>query len=66
MTLLANSPIKPRPSTLPLHSALAMNDVDDFFAEQDRRMSFPDEDVDEYIQMRLAAPRRNQYVIGPP
>jgi hypothetical protein len=37
-----------------------MNDVDDFFAEQDRRMSIPNEDVDEYIQTRLG---KNQYVI---
>lgn len=40
-----------------------MNDVEDFFAERDRRMSIPDEDVDEYIQTRLAVTRKNQYVI---
>lgn len=40
-----------------------MNDVDDFFAEQDRRMSIPDEDVDKYIQTRLAAKGKNQYVL---
>ena len=40
-----------------------MNDVDDFFAEQDRRMSIPDEDVDEYIQTRLVVTRKNRYVI---
>lgn len=41
-----------------------MNEVDDFFAEQDRRMNIPDEDADEYIQTRLAASRTNRYVIG--
>lgn len=34
-----------------------MNEVDIFFAEQDRRMSVPNEDVDEYIQMRLQKKR---------
>lgn len=40
-----------------------MNDADKFFEEQDRRMSIPDEDVDEYIRTRLLASWTNQYVI---
>ncbi|KAG6374231.1 hypothetical protein JVT61DRAFT_4890 [Boletus reticuloceps] len=37
-----------------------MDDADDFFAERDRRMGIPDEDVDKYIQTRLAATRQNR------
>lgn len=40
---------------------LAMRGVDDFFAEQDKRMSIPDEDVDEYIKTRLTASGKNRY-----
>lgn len=42
-----------------------MNEIDDFFSEQDKRMNIPDEDVEEYFRTRLAVTRRkNQYVIG--
>lgn len=41
-----------------------MNEVDDFFAEQDRRMGIPDEDVDEYIQMRLQGPRKKRRYVA--
>jgi hypothetical protein len=42
-----------------------MNDIDAFFAEQERRMRLPDEDVDEYIRTRLEALHKDRYVSLP-
>ncbi|KIK98285.1 hypothetical protein PAXRUDRAFT_824032 [Paxillus rubicundulus Ve08.2h10] len=45
--------------TTPRFRALVMNGTDAFFAEQERRMNLPDEDVDEYIRTRLEALRKD-------
>ena len=39
-----------------------MDDIDEFFAEQEQRMNLPDEDVEEYIRARLEDFHRTRYV----
>lgn len=47
-------------SHLLTYKRIWMEDIDAFFAEQEQRMSLPDEDVDEYIRARLEELRKKR------